>query len=94
MNENVQLGNKKGKEEENSNCNPPFDKMSTECPWERYSTMTVQKNSGFQWSGNFSQPPSAIGDEDLNTQDLISEQNAGNKKEQLQHNQNKHSTVS
>ena len=39
-----------------------------------YSTMTVQKNSGFQWSGNFSQPPSAIGNGDLNTQDLISEQ--------------------
>ena len=55
--------------------------------------MTVQKNSGFQWSGNFSQPPSAIGNEDLNTQDLISEQNAGNRKEQLQHNQNKHLTV-
>ena len=55
--------------------------------------MTVQKNSGFQWSENFSQPPSAIGDEDLNTQDLISEQNAGNNKEQLQHNQNKHLTV-
>ena len=55
--------------------------------------MTVQKNSGSQWSGNFSQPPSAIGNEDLNTQDLISEQNAGNKKEQLQDNQNKHLTV-
>ena len=25
-----------------------------------YSTITVQKNSGSQWSGNFSQPPSAI----------------------------------
>ena len=48
-------------------------RMSTGCPWERYSTMMVQKNSGFQWSGNFSQPPSAIGDEDLNIQDLISE---------------------
>ena len=58
-------------------------RMSTGCPWERYSTMMVQKNSGFQWSGNFSQPPSAIGDEDLNTQDLISEQNVGNKREQL-----------
>ena len=68
-------------------------RMSTGRQWQRYSTMTVQKNSGFQWSGNFSQPPSAIGDEDLNTQDLISEQNVGNKKEQLQHNQNKHLTV-
>ena len=67
--------------------------MSTGRPWERYSTMMVQKNSRFQWSGNFSQPPSDIGDEDLNTQDLISEQNAGNKKEWLQHNQNKHWTV-
>ena len=55
--------------------------------------MMVQKNSGFQWSGNFSQPSSAIGNEDLNTQDLISEQNVGNKKEQLQHNKNKHLTV-
>ena len=67
-------------------------RMSTGCPWERYSTMTVQKNSGFQWSGNFSQPPSAIGDEDLNTQGLISEQNAENKREQLQNNQNKYLT--
>ena len=81
------------KREENSNSNPPLARMSTGHPRERYSTMTVQKNSGFQWSENFSQPPSAIGDEDLNTQDLISEQNAGNKKEQLQHNQNKHLTV-
>ena len=56
-------------------------RISTGCPWERYSTTMIQKNSRFQWSGNFSQPPSAIGDEDLNTQDLISEQNAGNKKE-------------
>ena len=66
--------------------------MSTGHPWERYSTMTVQKNSGFQWSGNFSQPPSAIGDEDLNTQDLISEENAENKREQLRYNQNKYLT--
>ena len=58
-------------------------RISTRCPWERYSTMTVQKNSGFQWSGTFSQPPSAIEDEDLNTQDLISGQNVGNKREQL-----------
>ena len=41
-------------------------RVSTGCPWEMYSTMIVQKNSGFQWSGNFSQPPSAIGNEDLN----------------------------
>ena len=47
-----------------------------------------QKNSRFQWSGNFLQPPSAIGDEELNTQDLISEQNVENKREQLQYNQN------
>ena len=68
-------------------------RMSTGRPWERYSTMMVQKNSGFQWSGNFSQPPSAIEDENLNTQDLISEQNAGNKREKLQYNQNKHLTA-
>ena len=49
-------------------------RMSTGCLWEMYSTMMVQKNSRFQWSGNFSQPPSAIGNEDLNAQDLISEQ--------------------
>ena len=67
-------------------------RMSTGHLWERYSTMTVQKNSGFQWSGNFSQPPSAIGDEDLNTQDLISEQNTENKREQLWYNQNKYLT--
>ena len=67
--------------------------MPTGRPWERYSTITVQKNSEFQWSENFSQPLSAIGNEDLNTQDPISEQNVGNKKEQLQHNQNKHLTV-
>ena len=48
--------------------------MSTGRLWEMYSTMMVQKNSRFQWSGNFSQPPSAIGNRDLNTQDLISEQ--------------------
>ena len=53
--------------------------------------MIIQKNSGSQWSGNFS--PSAIGNEDLNTQDLISKQNVGNKKEQLQDNQNKHLTI-
>ena len=49
-------------------------RMSTGHLWEVYSTMTVQKNSGFRWSGNFSQPPSAIGNGDLNAQDLISEQ--------------------
>ena len=48
--------------------------MSTGRPWEMYSTITVQKNSRFQWSGNFSQPPSAIENGGLNTQDLISEQ--------------------
>ena len=48
-------------------------RISTGHPWERYFTMTVKKNSRFQWSGNFSQPPSVIEDEDLNTQDLISE---------------------
>ena len=48
-------------------------RMSTGRLWEMYSTMTVQKNSGFQWSGNFSHPPSAIENEDLNTLDLISE---------------------
>ena len=42
--------------------------------------MTVQKNSGFQWSGNFSQPPSTIENMDLNTQDLISEQNMETRK--------------
>ena len=68
-------------------------RMSTGCPWERYSTMTVQKNSGFQWSGNFSQPPSAIGNKDLNTQDLISEQNTEIRKSSFQHNQNKHLTA-
>ena len=47
-------------------------RMSTGCPWEMYSTMTVQKNSVFQWCGNFSHPPSAIKNEDLNTLDLIS----------------------
>ena len=50
-------------------------RMSTGRLWEMYSTMTVQKNSGFQWSGNFSQPPSAMGNKELNIQDLISEQN-------------------
>ena len=48
-------------------------RVSTGCPWERYSTIMVQKNSRSQWSGNFSQPPSAIGNEDLNTQNLIGE---------------------
>ena len=48
-------------------------RMSTGRPWEMYSTMTVQKNSGFQWSENFSHPPSAIENKDLNTLDLISE---------------------
>ena len=92
MNENIQLGNKKIRKRIPT-VTHLLTRMSTGCLWERYSTMMVQKNSRFQWSGNFSQPPSAIGDEDLNTQDLISEQNAGNKKEQLQHNQNKHLTV-
>ena len=55
--------------------------------------MLVQNNSGSQWSGNFSQPPSAIVNEDLNTQDLISKQNVRNKKEQLQDNQSKHLTI-
>ena len=53
----------------------------------------VQKNSGFQWSGNCSQPPSAIGNKDLNTQDLISEQNMEIRKSSFKHNQNKHLTV-
>ena len=48
-------------------------RMSTGRSWEMYSTMMVQKNSGFHWSGNFSQPPSAIENKDLNTRDLISE---------------------
>ena len=48
-------------------------RMSTGHPWEIYSTMTVQKSSVFQWSGNFSHPPSAIENKDLNTLDLISE---------------------
>ena len=81
MNENIPLGNKRGRKGKRI---PPvthlLTRMSTGHLWERYSTMTVQKNFGFQWSGNFSQPPSAIGNKDLNTQDLISEQNAGNKK--------------
>ena len=47
-------------------------RMSIGHPWEMYSTMTVQKNSVFQWSGNFSHPPSAIEKEDLNTLDPIS----------------------
>ena len=93
MNENIQLENKKGKGKRISTVTHLLTRMSTGCLWERYSTMTVQKSSRFQWSGNFSQPPSAIGDDDLNTQDLISEQNAKNKREQLQHNQNKHLTV-
>ena len=67
--------------------------MSTGRLWEMYSTMTVQKNSGFQWSGNFSQPPSAMGNKKLNIQNLISEQKYGNKKRQLHHNQNKHSAA-
>ena len=48
-------------------------RMSTVRLWEMYSTITVQKNSAFQWSGNFSHPPSAIENENLNTWDLISE---------------------
>ena len=51
-------------------------RMSTGCPWEMYSTMTVQKNSAFQWSGNISHPPSAIENKNLNTPDLISERSA------------------
>ena len=47
-------------------------RMSTGRPWEMYST----KNSVFQWSGNFSHPPSAIEKKDLNTLDLISERSA------------------
>ena len=46
-------------------------RMSTGRPWEMYSTMTVQKNSVFQWSGNLSLPPSAIENKDLNTLDLL-----------------------
>ena len=64
-------------------------RMSTGRPWEMYSTMTVQKDSVFQWSGNFSHPPSAIENEDLNTLDLISKGSAETRKKQLQHNQNK-----
>ena len=63
-------------------------RMSAGHPWEMYSTMTVQKNSVFHWSGNFSHPPSAIENKNLNTQDLISEQNAETRKKQFQHNQN------
>ena len=55
-------------------------RMSTGCPWEMYSTMTVQKNSVFQWSGNFSHAPSAIENEDLNTLDLISKGSAETRK--------------
>ena len=55
-------------------------RMSTGYPWEMYSTMTVQKNSVFQWSGNFSYPPSAIENEDLNTLDLISKGSAETRK--------------
>ena len=74
MNENIQLGNKRGRKGKRiPTVTHLLTRMSTGHPWERYSTMTVQKNSGFQWSGNFSQPPSAIGNEDLSTQDLISE---------------------
>ena len=58
----------------NPNITYLLTRMSTGRLWEMYSTMMVQKNSGFQWSENFSQPPSAIGNRDLNTQDLISEQ--------------------
>ena len=47
-------------------------RMSTGRPWEMYSTMTVQKNPVFQRSGNFSHPPSAIENKNLNTPDLIS----------------------
>ena len=55
-------------------------RMSTGCPWEMYSTMMVQKNSVFRWSGNFSHPPSAIENEDLNTLDLISKGSAKTRK--------------
>ena len=55
-------------------------RMSTGHPWEMYSTMTVQKNSVFQWSGNFSHPPSAIENKDLNTPDLISEKSTETRK--------------
>ena len=51
-------------------------RISTGCPWEMYSSMTVQKNSVFQWSGNFSHPPSAIENEDLNNLDLINKGSA------------------
>ena len=97
MNKNAQLGNKKSRGGRKGRRIPTvthlLTRVSTGWPWERYSTMTVQKNSGFQWSGNFSQPPSAIGNEDLNTCDLISEQDTEIKKEQFQHDQNKHLTV-
>ena len=53
-------------------------RMSTGRPWEMYSTMTAQKNSVFQWSGNFSHPPSE--NEDLNTLDLISKGSAETRK--------------
>ena len=55
-------------------------RMSTGRPWEMYSTMMVQKNSVFQWSGNFSHPSSAIENEDLNTLDLISKGSAKTRK--------------
>ena len=55
-------------------------RMSTGHPWEMYSTMTVQKNSVFQWSGNFSHPPSAIENEDLNALNLISKGSAETRK--------------
>ena len=55
-------------------------RMSTGHSWEIYSTMTVQKNSVFQWYGNFSHPPSAIENKDLNTLDLISERSAETRK--------------
>ena len=55
-------------------------RMSTGCLWEMYSTMTVQKNSVFQWSGNFSHPPSAIKNKNLNTPDLISERSTETRK--------------
>ena len=80
MNENIQLGNKKRKRKRIPTVTHLLTRMSTGHLWERYSTMMIQKNSRFQRSGNFSQPPSAIGDEDLKTQDLISEQNVGKKK--------------
>ena len=54
--------------------------VSTGCPWEMYSTMTVQKNSVFQWSGDFSHPPSAIEKKSLDTPDLVSKRSTETRK--------------